>query len=89
MRPTRLELDLGNLVMQVLRMPVPPGVARRLAERIPVRWFNGEPYVREEECKHGEATTKWTKKDGRNVAETTCNYCGMQLDWDDRFGKGA
>jgi hypothetical protein len=44
--------------------------------------------VSQEVCTHGEATTKWTKEDGRNVAKTTCDYCEMQLDWDDRFGKG-
>lgn len=79
MKPTKLELALGALVMYALQENE-TNAAGRVARAIPVRWYNGEPYVRDvEPCGHdGDLTTTWQRRKDWRLPEviTTCDKCG-------------
>ena len=98
MRPTRLELALGNLVMlvKVTSDQNVSAVIRRAAGLIEIRWYNGEPYVRDTApCEHHDLTTRWTRSKSFDMllraevemkqVETTCDACGETINL---FGKG-
>jgi hypothetical protein len=95
MTPTKLELALGALVVECRWLPDDSLLAKRIsrmAREIPLNWLSNDPYVKAPGgCQHGETTTKWVTPDDADpdvwVGRTTCDYCHLELHWNDRFGR--